>query len=82
MLNAEYRFPIFGSLGGALFVDAGKVWRDMGDINFGDLRYGVGTGVRYLTPVGPIRFDVGYKLDAQRPYEDRVAFFFSLGFPF
>ncbi|HEX9084521.1 MAG TPA: outer membrane protein assembly factor BamA, partial [Gemmatimonadaceae bacterium] len=61
LTNAEYRFPIFSSVGGAFFVDAGNVFADTA-IRFGDLRYGVGTGVRYLSPVGPIRFDVGYKL--------------------
>ena len=34
-------------------------------IRFGEIRYGVGTGVRYLSPVGPVRFDVGYKLKRQ-----------------
>jgi outer membrane protein assembly complex protein YaeT len=62
--NAEYRFPVFSSVGGAVFVDAGNVFADTA-IRFGDIRYGVGTGVRYLSPVGPLRFDVGYKLKRQ-----------------
>ena len=62
--NAEYRFPIFASVGGALFADAGNTFADTA-FEFGNLRYGVGTGVRYLSPVGPVRFDVGYKLKRQ-----------------
>jgi len=62
--NAEYRFPIFSSVGGTLFVDAGNVFADTA-IRFGDIRYGVGTGIRYLSPVGPVRFDIGYKLKRQ-----------------
>ncbi len=64
LANAEYRFPIFSSVGGAVFADAGNIFADTA-IRFGDIRYGVGTGVRYLSPVGPVRFDVGYKLKRQ-----------------
>jgi len=76
ILNAEGRFPIFGSLNGALFVDAGNVWREIGQIETGDLRYGVGAGIRYLTPVGPIRVDYGYKLRREQdesPYVISIA---------
>ena len=89
--NAEYRFPIFSSVGGAVFVDAGNVFADS-TIHFGDLRYGIGTGVRYLSPVGPIRFDVGYKLKRQvigfdvvtgQPiFERPFAYFITLGYAF
>lgn len=86
ILNVEYRFPLFGSLSGSVFTDIGNVWRDIDSIDFGDLRYGVGAGVRYVTPVGPIRFDVGYKLNpAERNgerIEDPVAFFLTIGYPF
>ncbi|HVT44011.1 MAG TPA: outer membrane protein assembly factor BamA [Thermoanaerobaculia bacterium] len=81
LLNAEYRFPIFASLSGALFVDAGNVWRTIGDIDTGDLRYGAGVGARYLTPVGPLRVDIGFKLDREA-FEDPYAVFVTLGFPF
>jgi outer membrane protein insertion porin family len=90
LANAEYRFPIFSSVGGAFFVDAGNVFADT-TIRFGDLRYGVGTGVRYLSPVGPIRFDIGYKLKRQiigfdennNPISERpFAYFITLGYAF
>jgi outer membrane protein insertion porin family len=78
--NFEYRFPIFSSLGGALFTDIGNVFPTTA-IHFNDLRYGVGGGFRYLSPVGPLRFDIGYKLH-RRDYEKPFAFFVTIGYAF
>jgi outer membrane translocation and assembly module TamA len=52
-----------GKLGGVLFLDTGNVWTDFREVNLGDIRYAVGTGLRYQTPVGPIRLDFGYQLN-------------------
>jgi outer membrane protein assembly complex protein YaeT len=60
--SSEVRFPAFGGLGVVLFVDAGNVWAGSWDFDFGDLRYAAGPGLRYDTPVGPIRVDLGYQL--------------------
>jgi outer membrane protein assembly complex protein YaeT len=92
IVNAEYRFPIFSSLGGAAFVDAGEVNADS-TINFGKLRYGAGAGLRYLSPVGPLRFDVGFPLQRRvtardpitnRPtaFERSYVYFITLGYAF
>jgi outer membrane protein insertion porin family len=81
LINLEYRFPIVGSFGGAVFTDGGNVWRNSGDIQLNQFRWSVGTGLRYITPVGPARIDVGYKL-RDVPYEGRFAFFFTLGHAF
>lgn len=62
-LSSELRFPIRGKLTGVAFVDAGQVTADSWQFALRDLRYDAGTGVRYLTPIGPIRFDVGYQLN-------------------
>jgi outer membrane protein insertion porin family/translocation and assembly module TamA len=62
-LNAEFRGSLWGQLGGVLFVDAGNVWPDEWQYDLGDLRVAVGTGLRYQTPVGPIRLDFGYQLN-------------------
>jgi outer membrane protein insertion porin family len=61
--NAEWRFPILGGLGGTLFYDATQVWLDdrvRWRLEGADgLRQSVGVGIRYLTPVGPIRLEYG-----------------------
>lgn len=80
LFNAEYRFPIFGPVGGAVFGDVGNVFAEP-VIRFDDLRYGAGFGVRYLSPVGPLRIDVGFPLD-RREYEDSLVYFISLGYAF
>jgi outer membrane translocation and assembly module TamA len=61
--SEEVRASLYGKLGGVLFLDAGNVWADSWGIRLGDLRYAVGPGLRYQTPIGPIRFDVGYQLN-------------------
>ncbi len=61
--SAELRVPIWGSFGGVVFVDGGNVWTDPWDFKVGDLRYDVGPGLRYNTPIGPIRADLGIQLN-------------------
>jgi outer membrane protein insertion porin family/translocation and assembly module TamA len=61
--SEEIRATLKGKLGGVLFFDAGNVWADSWGIRLGDLRYSVGPGLRYQTPIGPIRFDLGYQLN-------------------
>jgi len=46
-----------------LFFDTGNVYLKISDMRFGDMRKAGGFGVRYKSPVGPIRLDVGFKLD-------------------
>ena len=60
--SSEARLPLWGKLGGVAFLDYGNVWSRSFDFHPGDLRYAVGPGLRYLTPVGPARFDLGYQL--------------------
>jgi outer membrane protein assembly complex protein YaeT len=61
--STEVRIPIWRSLGGVIFLDGGNVWSDPWDVNLGDMRYDVGPGIRYLTPIGPLRVDFGYQLN-------------------
>lgn len=62
-ISGELRAMLRGKLGAVLFLDAGNVWDDSLAYNLGDLRYAVGPGLRYQTPVGPIRIDIGYQLN-------------------
>ncbi len=66
ILNSELRFPlhIMSNLGGVLFYDGGNVYQR---INFPDFVNNytntVGIGLRYNTPIGPVRFDLGRNLN-------------------
>jgi len=61
--STELRFPIVGRLGGVVFLDGGNVWENSWDFNFHDMRYDIGPGLRFNTPVGPFRLDVGFQLN-------------------
>ena len=61
--SAEMRIPIFGNFGAVLFADAGNVWQNAWAFDLNDLRYDVGPGLRYLTPIGPLRVDLGYQIN-------------------
>ena len=63
LLDRAARCRCSASLGGVVFLDGGNVWRDPWDFNFNDMRYDVGPGLRYDTPIGPIRIDLGYQLN-------------------
>ena len=87
VFNVEYTFPIYGELLGAVFFDAGNLLPNSTDpfervtAGLDDMRYGVGFGLRYKLPIGPVRLDYGYNPD-RRPGEDVGAFHFSFGFAF
>jgi outer membrane protein assembly complex protein YaeT len=84
--STELRVPIRGKLGAVLFLDGGNVWTNPWDFDLSDLRYDVGPGLRYNTPIGPIRADFGYQLNRipdllvnGKPEERRFRFHFSIG---
>jgi outer membrane protein insertion porin family len=79
--NLELRFPIAGAFGGLLFADVGNVWREASDFDPGEARWGVGAGLRYLSPIGPLRLEAGWPLD-RRDHEERWVWFVSLGYAF
>jgi outer membrane protein insertion porin family len=81
IFNIEYTFPIYGELQGALFFDAGNLLPTSEEPGLDNMRYGLGGGLRYKLPIGPIRLDYGWNPDRQ-PGEDFGAFHFSFGFAF
>jgi outer membrane protein assembly factor BamA len=59
--SVELRFPLFRDLvRGVAFLDVGQVWKEHTDVNVRDMVATPGFGVRYFSPIGPIRVDVGY----------------------
>jgi outer membrane protein assembly complex protein YaeT len=62
-VSSELRRMLRGNLSGVLFFDAGNVWAEGWTIHLNDLRYAVGPGLRYHTPVGPVRFDFGWQIN-------------------
>ena len=69
-----------------LFLDGGNVWSNPWDFNLNDLRYDIGPGIRYNTPIGPFRADLGYQLKQipgllvnGEPETRRFRFHFSIG---
>ena len=77
--NLEFLIPISEQykLKGLLFVDGGNAWRESEEY-FSDLRYSAGYGIRWMSPLGPLRFEWGYNLDPRG--EEKVSVFeFSIG---
>ena len=75
--SAELRWSGNGSLGYAAFVDAATVSGNQSPA-FDDLRFAVGVGLRYQTPIGPIRVDLATPLD-RRSGEDPVQLYINIG---
>ncbi|MBW1733067.1 MAG: outer membrane protein assembly factor BamA [Deltaproteobacteria bacterium] len=65
--NVEYRFPLFKEQGvvGLVFFDAGNAFDDSADWNPSSLKKSVGAGIRWYSPIGPLRLEYGFKLDRE-----------------
>ena len=78
--NMEVTFPVYEKIiKGAIFYDAGNVWRRAGDfITGGDYKAGAGVGVRVKTPLGPVKVDAGYPLVKNGDDKKAIQFYFSM----
>ena len=63
VLNSELRMPVTGALQVVGFLDAGNVFDFVSSLSLARIRGAAGFGVRYRSPIGPIRVDLGFKLD-------------------
>jgi outer membrane protein insertion porin family len=94
IINNEIIFPIIPDAGvkGVLFFDAGNAWmRDKGDegfpanqssgIDLSDLRLSTGIGLRWLSPFGPLRIEIGFPLNSE-PEDEESIVLFSFGTPY
>lgn len=67
--SLELRFPLADKLGAVIFADASDVTRGMGELRLTHPHLSVGFGLRYATPVGPFRVDVGYRVPCAQTIE-------------
>ncbi|MEM8818359.1 MAG: BamA/TamA family outer membrane protein, partial [Pseudomonadota bacterium] len=74
----ELRFPIVGDLGGVAFVEGGSVSTEVFPDFEEEFLVAAGAGVRYYSPVGPIRFDIGFPING-RDEDDVFQFYISIG---
>jgi len=82
LFSIEWRRQLSGNFSGALFADAGNVVGQVEDyLGFDDFRFGLGAGIRYALPIGPLRIDLGLN-PATRDQEDEYVLHFSVGYPF
>ncbi|MDY6848610.1 MAG: outer membrane protein assembly factor BamA [Thermodesulfobacteriota bacterium] len=77
--NFEYIFPLAKDMGlkGVVFFDTGNAWGDS-ESYFSDMRYNVGAGIRWFSPMGPLRLEWGYNPDP-REDENSTEWQFSIG---
>jgi outer membrane protein assembly factor BamA len=76
MNQTEFRFPLLQNVGGVLFHDMGNVYSSLSNISFRTDQHGisdfdymnqaVGFGIRYRTPIGPVRLDLAYSINPPR----------------
>jgi len=79
--NGELRFPLFSKMDGVLFQDLGALDGEtiFQSCTLKSVLAGTGFGIRYYTPLGPIRFDVAWKWKRSNPEELRYAWFLTIG---
>jgi outer membrane protein insertion porin family len=77
LTNWEFRLSVWKELGLVTFIDGGNVWQTFDDFD-GEIKFTAGAGLRYKTPVGPVRVDYGHKLDREEG-ESSGEFHFSIG---
>lgn len=80
IVNSELRFPthLLPKLGGVAFYDGGNVFRNLGLGDAGSYSNTIGFGLRYSTPVGPVRVDIGRNLNPLTGVS-ATQFFITLG---
>jgi translocation and assembly module TamA len=81
VLNEEIRIPIWDPIRIAVFADIGQVWESWRDADF-DLSVGVGFGVRWSTPIGPLWADVAWPVANVGISSKKPKFYLGIGRPF
>lgn len=82
--NVEVIIPLLkeANVNGVLFYDTGNVYGEDEDVDFGDLRQTAGYGIRWFSPMGPIRLERGHILDPEGDEDSSGRWEFSIGASF
>jgi translocation and assembly module TamA len=78
-VGAEIRYNFTESLGAVLFLDGGTVYSSAYPDFSEELLWGAGPGLRYYTPIGPLRLDVGVPLQPREGVDDLFQLYISIG---
>ena len=80
MFNAELLFPIMEDYGirGVAFFDMGNAFGNSEGFSFSKMRRSVGAGVRWMSPFGPLRVELGFPMNKQ-PDDETSVLGFSIG---
>ncbi|MFN4353495.1 autotransporter assembly complex protein TamA [Parvibaculum sp.] len=77
--SAEARYRFTETIGGVVFIDGGQTFSTL-EPSFSDpLLWGAGLGIRYYTPIGPVRLDVATPLNRRKNVDDTFQIYVSLG---
>jgi outer membrane protein insertion porin family len=75
-LSMEIRFPVYKWMDAAVFFDSGGLYDEFSSFDIHSMYSSIGLGLRFITPIGPVRLDYGYPVrgDGNRNYWPHVAF--------
>jgi translocation and assembly module TamA len=78
-LSMEVRWHVSEQLGLVTFLDGGTAFSGTGLDSSEKIRWGTGAGIRYFTPIGPVRLDIGVPLNRRSGVDDSFQLYVSLG---
>ncbi len=80
--NLEFQMRLFKGVEAVLFMDTGSLVNNLGEMSLYNVRHSAGGGIRYITPVGPVRLDYGVILNRQPTDPNRTRLHFTFGYFF
>jgi len=66
--STEYRIPFGSKIQGVIFADAGNAWKEGKNMSLNELKTSTGLGLRFNTPIGPLRLDYGFSKDGNQAH--------------
>ena len=78
-VGGELRLRLIENVGIVPFIEGGNVYDDAVPEAFTDALWAAGLGLRYFTPIGPLRLDIAFPLNGRDGTDDAYQFYVSLG---